>query len=122
VRVFGMGNSLARIISLLIVVGGFAGVMITLIIASGLSNFGDYIILFFLGAFMLGGIGFTANWGESDTKSTEESASKRKSGDKINRLLDRLSDEELDDLRDRLSEEIETGYGLSSDGEIVKRR
>lgn len=55
--------------------------------------------------------------GEADSAS--EKASKAKSGDRINRLLDKLSDDDMEALRQRLMEE-RGEYALGQDGELVR--
>lgn len=63
------------------------------------------------------------SWGENNSSSnaiSESATHKRKSGDKLNQLLSRLSDEEVDILREKLMDE--GAYGVGDDGEIVMKR
>jgi hypothetical protein len=54
-------------------------------------------------------------------QTTSRESKQKNSGRKVREMLNRLSDEELEMLRDTLQEES-SGYGLNDDGEIIQKR
>ncbi len=62
-----------------------------------------------------------AMWVSGEESSTNASVAKDKSGDRINRLLDKLSEDDLERLRERLLDE-RSDFGLGQDGELVRLR
>lgn len=117
-----MNQTNARLLATLIISVTFGSIFITFFIVTDALQFGHFVLAFFLAVFMFTSYGVVWNWGELPKEEKAEiSASKRKSGDKLNRIMSKLSDEELDSLRDRLIE-TESGYGLSDDGELTPLR
>lgn len=65
------------------------------------------------------------NWGSlqnSDSQSSESTLEKRKGNAKLERMLERLSDEERFALRHHLESEQAGRYALEEDGELVQYR
>jgi zona occludens toxin (predicted ATPase) len=60
-------------------------------------------------------------FGMQQSQADQRDSKQKNSGRKVREMLNRLSDEELEMLRDTLKEES-SGYGLSDDGEIVQKR
>jgi adenine-specific DNA methylase len=63
-------------------------------------------------------VGMVWNWGTLPR--VESDSSKGKNDTKLEKMLNRLSDEELDALREKLSHRNESYY-LDNDGEIARR-
>lgn len=116
---------LTRIIATGLIAAAFSVILIVLISTAstfGGMSFGHFVLAFFLATFMFASFGVVWNWGDSGgASSKEEEAKKRKNGDKLSRILSKLSDEDLELLRERLNDDT-TGYGLGEDGEFVARR
>ncbi len=66
-------------------------------------------------------MGAMEKFGSQTATSNSRDSKQKNSGRKVREMLSRLSDEELDVLRESLQEES-SGYGLTDDGEIVQRR
>jgi hypothetical protein len=106
--------------------GVFFALMMVLIISTSWT--GGFSIFHFLIAgamtlFTFVTTGTVWSWGEikpTSESSSESASQKRKSGDKLNQLLSRLSDEEVDILREKLQDDA--SYGVGDDGEIVMKR
>jgi hypothetical protein len=106
--------------------GVFFALMMVLIISTSWTD-GFSIFHFLIGGamtlFTFVTTGTVWSWGENNSSSnaiSESATHKRKSGDKLNQLLSRLSDEEVDILREKLMDE--GAYGVGDDGEIVMKR
>ncbi len=94
----------------------FAGVIATAIIGDGIGIFHFLII----GALLTMGMIATSEVSSSAKPSNAQSKSdKGKNDDKVRDILSRLSDTELENLRESLQD---GEYNLSDDGELVRRR
>jgi len=77
------------------------------------------IIIFLVGA-AIPISGFVLNFGNLKQANEVQVAEKSKRDQKLNKLLNKLSDDDLEALRQHLAYEEEP-YGLSEDGELVYR-
>ena len=72
--------------------------------------------------FLVGGAipitGFVLNWGAGLDSDSSQSTEKSKRDAKLDKMLERLSDEEREALRQRLAYD-EQPYGIGEDGELV---
>jgi hypothetical protein len=81
---------------------------------------GHVIIGIFMTLFTFVTNGIFWNWGNLSSIERAPSSKKTKNTEKLSAMLDRLSDEELDMLREKLNRGHDAYY-LDDDGEIVRR-
>lgn len=112
-------NPISRVLGSLIAGAAF-GVPLIIVISSPLGFF-EAVIAFFMSVFMFASFG--AIWKNADDE-VAESKKKRKRGDRLNRILRELDDDDLEALRYRLMDDNDDDgrYALGSNGELVKRR
>lgn len=108
-------------------IGG--GVMIAAIFLSGMFtpwatiSLGHFVIAFMVVIITMVSTGFVWNWGDlpSEAASGERRSSKQKREERLSRLMDELSEEDLEALRLHLEAQDAPQYGLSEDGELRRR-
>lgn len=107
--------------------GGVA--MIAAIFLSGMLTpwttigLGHFTIAFMVVIITMVSTGFVWNWGNlpNEAASGERRSSKQKREERLSRLMNELSEEDLETLRLHLEAQDAPQYGLSEDGELRRR-
>lgn len=80
------------------------------------------LIALFLGVFAFVSTGTIWNWGDIESEAALESQGKSKrQQEDLDAMISRLSDDEREDLMQRLADEQSEIVGLTDDGELVRR-